>query len=255
MELIRIDKNHNQGLIIFDLDGTLLDSMQLHAEVFAQILNEQYGIGEEVSRSAYYHMSGRPLGLQFGHVIEGKGPVDTARVNDNVEDFYARIRQHDPLLFPDVLPALKKLWKAGYVLVVCSGNAPDIVERRLSQTGIKPFFTLWLGTDPAQGLRKGEAHFNILRQQLSLSLEQFQRNSLSVGDAQHDIQVAKNAGIVSVGRVNSWNAVSLQEACPDYLIGDFDELLQILGDPSGEEGKLIQIADLRGREDFKQDKK
>ena len=117
----------NQGLIIFDLDGTILDSMQLHATVFAQILGEQYGIAEEVSRSSYYHMSGHPLGRQFGHVIEGKEPVDTARIRENVEDFYARIRLHDPVLFPDVLPALNKLWRAGYVLVVCSGNAPDIV--------------------------------------------------------------------------------------------------------------------------------
>ena len=240
----------NQGLIIFDLDGTILDSMQLHATVFAQILSEDYGIAEAVSRSSYYHMSGHPLGRQFGHVIEGQGPVDMARVNEHVEDFYARIRQHDPPLFPDVLPALQRLWKAGYVLVVCSGNAPDIVERRLSQTGIKPFFNFWLGTDPAQGLSKGEAHFKILRQQLSLSQEQFRCNSLSVGDAQHDIQVARSAGIVSVGRVNVWNAVSVQEACPDYLIGDFDELLQILRDPLGSEDTLIQIARLRGREEI-----
>ena len=156
----------NQGVIIFDLDGTILDSMELHATAFAQILGEQYGIAEEVSRAAYYHMSGHPLGRQFGSVIQASEPVDIARVDENVEDFYARIRQHDPELFPDVLPALQKLWQAGFVLVICSGNAPDIVERRLAHTGIQQYFRVWLGTDPAQGLRKGEAHFKILRERL-----------------------------------------------------------------------------------------
>jgi len=235
----------NKGLIIFDLDGTILDSMQLHATIFAQILSERYGIAEEISRTAYYHMSGYPLGHQFGHVIQDLEPVDAARVNENVEDFYARIRQHAPVLFPDVLPALQRLWKAGYVLVVCSGNAPDIVEQRLTLTGIKPYFTLWLGTDPAQGLVKGEAHFKILREHLSLSQEQFQGNSLSVGDARHDIQVARSAGILSVGRVNMWNAAGLQEAQPDYLIADFEELLQILRDPQGGESEFRRVACLR----------
>jgi phosphoglycolate phosphatase-like HAD superfamily hydrolase len=233
-----------KGLIIFDLDGTILDSMQLHAAIFAQVLHEKYGIADEVSRVGYYRLSGTPLGHQFAQVIQEQEPVDIARVKENVEDFYARIRQYDPVLFPDVLPALQSLLKAGYVLVVCSGNAPDIVERRLAQTGIKPFFSLWLGTDPAQGLRKGEAHFKIVREKLSLSQEQFRGNSMSVGDAQHDVEVAKDAGIFSVGRVNGWNAGSLQEARPDYLIANFDELLQILRSPAGWESEFISIARL-----------
>jgi phosphoglycolate phosphatase-like HAD superfamily hydrolase len=160
--------------------------------------------------------------------MRGQGRVDIGKVDENVEEFYDRIRQHDPALFPDVLPALQQLWNAGYTLVVCSGNAPDIVESRLAHTGIKQYFSFWLGTDPAVGLSKGEAHFRILRERLSMSQADFQCNSMSVGDAAHDVQVAKAAGIISVGRVNSLNASSLQEAQPDYLIADFSELLQIL---------------------------
>ena len=238
---------NSKGLIIFDLDGTILDSMQLHATVFAQILHEEYGISEEISRLAYYRMSGNPLGHQFKRVIQTQGIGGLPEIDEHVEDFYSRFRQIDPILFPDVLPAIQRFWEAGYVLVVCSGNAPDIVERRLVQTGVKSYFRLWLGTDPAMGLSKGEAHFQILRDTLTLSQEEFQLNSMSVGDAQHDIQVARNAGILSVGRVNLLNAASLQEARPDYLISDFNELVQLLIDPAGWTNEFSRIASLRDR--------
>lgn len=237
----------NKGLLIFDLDGTILDSMQLHATVFAQILCEQYGVAEEISRQAYYLMSGNPLGHQFERVIQMQDIGGLHKVDENVEDFYSRIRQFDPILFPDVLPALQKLWEASYVLVVCSGNAPDIVERRLAQTGIKPYFRLWLGTDLTLGLSKGEAHFRILRERLSLRQEEFQRNSMSIGDAPHDILVAKNAGILSVGRVNSFNIASLREALPDYLISDFYDLVQLLINPTGKDDKFISVDCLNNR--------
>jgi len=238
---------NKQGLIIFDLDGTLIDSMEIHAAVFAQILSERFGIAEEISRRAYYRMSGNPLGYQFERAIQEESFQSPAGMNEIVEDFYARIRLHEPVVFADVAPALRQLWQAGYGLVVCSGNAPDIVEKRLDQTGIKGYFTAWLGTDPAQGLKKGEPHFEILRQRLALGLEDFQHNAMSVGDAQHDILVAKAAGILSVGRLNLFNAVSLQEAQPDYLIADLSELVQLLKDPAGTEGEFNEIARLNTR--------
>ncbi len=160
---------NDKGLLIFDLDGTLLDSMQLHATIFAQVLHEQYGVADEISRQAYYRLSGNPLGRQFEQVLQRQAIRGSHKVDENVDEFYSRIRQFDPALFPDVLPALQRLGEAGYLLVVCSGNAPDIVERRLVQTGIKPYFHLWLGTDLALGLSKGEAHFRLLRDQLSLT--------------------------------------------------------------------------------------
>ena len=127
------------------------------------------------------------------------------------------------------------------------GTLRILSERRLAQTGIKPYFRVWVGTDLALGLSKGETHFHILRERLALSQEEFQRNSMSVGDAQHDIQVAKSAGILSVGRVNSFNRASLREACPDFLISDFYELVQLLTNPTGTENEFISVACLHNR--------
>jgi phosphoglycolate phosphatase-like HAD superfamily hydrolase len=243
----KLREMENLGLIIFDLDGTLLDSMQLHATIFAQILHEQSGIVEELSREAYYLMSGNPLGHQFASVLKMQGLTRSHKVDVFVEEFYSRIRQFDPVLFPDVRPSLSQVSKAGYKLAVCSGNAPDIVEKRLVQTEIAPFFHLWLGTDPARGLSKGETQFRILREKLSLSRLEFQCNSITVGDAQHDIQVAKNAGILSVGRVNSFNAAALQEIQPDFLISNFYELVQLLQGPTNQENIFNPIASMWGK--------
>ncbi len=70
---------------------------------------------------------------------------------------------------------------------------------------------------------------------------------MSIGDAQHDIQVAKDAGILSAGRVNSFNGTSLREAGPDFIISDFYELVQLLKDPTVAENKFIRVASLNNR--------
>jgi phosphoglycolate phosphatase-like HAD superfamily hydrolase len=70
---------------------------------------------------------------------------------------------------------------------------------------------------------------------------------MSIGDAPHDILVAKNAGILSVGRVNSFNIASLREALPDYLISDFYDLVQLLINPTGKDDKFISVDCLNNR--------
>jgi len=57
------------GLLIFDMDGTLIDSMELHAQVFSQILYERFDIPVEVSKTEYLKTAGKPLDEQFKHVI------------------------------------------------------------------------------------------------------------------------------------------------------------------------------------------
>ena len=53
------------GAIIFDLDGTLIDSMTQHRTTFSNILSENFRIPKNFSEEIYMHTAGKPLDEQF----------------------------------------------------------------------------------------------------------------------------------------------------------------------------------------------
>ena len=63
----------NLGYLMFDLDGTLIDSMQIDSVVFAEILAEM-GVNKDASRAHYLATSGEPLKEQFLGMLKEKDP-------------------------------------------------------------------------------------------------------------------------------------------------------------------------------------
>lgn len=217
------------SLLIFDLDGTLVDAMDQHAEAFSRVLYEEYGISRALSRQEYLRTAGQPLDEQFNHVIGLKKGTEIACVAELLDRFWLLIDESKPVLFPDVREAIEQLAKIGYVQVVTSGCAPFIVESKLKKTGISQFFKLRLGTDKnISNMVKGDGHFKIIRQELNLTLERFRAISAIIGDAVHDINLGKQAGIIAIGRATANNKDLLKQASPDYIVDDLRELAALL---------------------------
>ena len=71
---------------------------------------------------------------------------------------------------------------------------------------------------------KGQGHFSIIGGRMRLSDEEFKRVTAMIGDGEYDMTVAKQAGIVAVGRITHGNQSALQSAGADFLVNDLEEL-------------------------------
>lgn len=234
------------GCLIFDLDGTLVDCMPQHAEAFARVLQERHGLPPARSRAIYLDTAGQHLDQQFSRALEMAPRGDDAEIGALVTAFYECLQDFSFELFPDVQPALDRLRAAGYTLAVSSSGTPDVVESKLDGTGIRDDFAVALGTDKrVENMWKGEGHFQLIRQACALESHAFPQNAAMVGDGEHDMRIARDAGIFAVGRETDGNASRLRLAGAQLTIHDLHELV---GCMQSVEGRFLSIdAFARGR--------
>ncbi len=215
-------------LVIFDLDGTLVDSMEHYTALFARLLAERHGLNEAFSRAIYESLLGLPPGRQFTDALTRSGH-GTETVDELTAAFWAVAEVYVPPVFPEVPSVLEALKNAGYALVVSSGGRPAVAQYRAHQAGIEGFFDLILGTDEmVPDMAKGPGHFAIMQEALNLWSDEFRARSAFVGDGVYDIQVARDAGLPAIARVTDASRETLRRAGADYVIDDLTGLRSVL---------------------------
>lgn len=206
-------------LVIFDLDGTLIDSMTPYTELFCEMLDLECGIPEAVSLPVYTRLLGKGPKAQFAAVLRQLETWDEALVEDLTQRYWLRAEVNEPALFPETLDVLEALHHDGYTLIVSSGSIPSSVDRKLRLGGIDRFFRIALGSDEdIPGLAKGPGHFAIIREALSLTMADLQTRAVFVGDGTYDMEVASAAGIRGIGRLTGDNAEAMIAAGAAHVI-------------------------------------
>ena len=191
-------------LLIFDLDGTLLDSMPQHASAFASLLREH--LPYEKAYAHYRMTAGRPLPWQFQSALSTLEQPHVSDIDTLVTDFFDRVERVAPSPFPDVDSGIRQFASLGCTLVVSTNLATPIARYRLQKAQLLGCFRLVLGSEGADGhFSKGPAHFSMIRRELGLATSEFSSSTAFVGDAEYDMEVAAEAGITPVGRLTNRN--------------------------------------------------
>jgi phosphoglycolate phosphatase-like HAD superfamily hydrolase len=220
--------NRKLSTLVFDLDGTLLDSMPVLADIFCDVLAGQRGVPPEFSRRIYYELAGMGPESQFRAVLR-RGHLYEKGVGQLTQEFWRLAESIAPAPFPEVPRVLETLKTAGYALFVSSGGRPDFANTRAERAGIDGFFRLILGTDDNEpNMAKGAPHFRIIRESLDLPDADFRASTAMIGDGPFDMQVGKIAGLTAIGRLTGDNAQQLREAGAEFIIADLEDLLRFL---------------------------
>jgi phosphoglycolate phosphatase len=176
--------------IVFNLDGTLLDSTGLIA-LCSQLASHELGLPAPADANVK-HIIG--LGVDDSSRILLPGLEEATRI-----ELALRYRRHfvagdhEAPLFPRVRKMLKDLHQRNFVLGVATGKLRSGLERAFTQTGLKPMFDF---------SRSGDECFSKTHPDMLLKLMAFagldKDRVLMIGDTTHDLELAANAGVRSV---------------------------------------------------------
>lgn len=234
------------GYIVFDLDGTLIDTMPQHAEIFSDILQKKHGIPLPYSRKEYYSTAGLPLDDQFQGVVRSYLGTHATDTPDLVDDFWKIAGRIIPKIINGVPETLSALRRAGYRLLISSGSTTKVVRSRTSVLGIAKHFDYMIGTEAGRSeTKKGIGHFGMFCDFYSMDMEGFIRDTVIVGDGEHDMEVAKQLGTVSIGVATSTTKKNLLIAGADYVVLSTPMMINILRDRSEPQRTFLSVKELR----------
>lgn len=209
--------------LLFDCDGTLIDTYDIILEAMQYTVNDV--LGQDRSEAELMQGVGTPLDAQM-RVFLGE---DDSRVDEIValyRSYNDKIHDEGVSAFPSVKATLEVLKHAGYTMGVVTSKRHFLADRGLAICGIRDYFDLLIGSDdfPVHKPEPGPIVEACAR--LGVAPE----NCLYIGDSPYDIQASNAAGCTTVAaRWGMFEPAALTAEHPDHEIESITELPALLG--------------------------
>ncbi|HWF45188.1 MAG TPA: HAD-IA family hydrolase [Candidatus Kapabacteria bacterium] len=213
-------ESNNFEAILFDIDGTLLDTFDFIYGAFEHAF-EVHDI-PPLPREQISAWMGGPLEEVYTAMVPGcdaPALAETHRVfqSENV---------HLATLFPATVEVLEYLWKRRFKLGVITTRSLRTSVRTLEMTGIARYFEVIVS---AEDVSNHKPHPEPLLKALD-KLGVKPERAVMVGDTYADIMAGKNAGTKTVAALYGFGGRSLIETNPDYAIEDIRDLLNVVAE-------------------------
>lgn len=220
---------NNVKVILFDLDGTLIDSVpQLYLAVQAALKASQLSavsleqVRDWIGNGADVLLK-RAICQQY-HFTD-VDDVLFQQVKAEFDHQYQMGIDRDYSLYPAVKETLSVLALAGYSMAVVTNKPHQFVQPLLQSAGIAEFFRYTLGGGCLPVKKPDPLPLQYLCEQFNVQPTE----TLMVGDSKNDIQAARAAGIPVVGLSYGYNhGEPIENSEPDWVLHRFDELVSLL---------------------------
>ncbi|MHA2226540.1 MAG: HAD family hydrolase [Candidatus Hodarchaeales archaeon] len=195
--------------IIFDFDGTIVDSMTFLENNAVFLLTKYYALSEQDAQRKYRETTGLPFVQQMKIISP-----NMSKLNFKVVDLFEKMKIeqiHEQKLFQDSNVVLNELKQRGYNLGISSGTIESIIIEYLQRVEIS-FVNDILGWK--EGFEKGEDHFNFIKTKYNLN----SADIIFIGDSLNDARRALANNIQFIGKLGMFQKKDFQKIIPDVKV-------------------------------------
>lgn len=215
-------------LIIFDLDGTLIDSVPDLTLAVNNMLSH-YDLGhltlEQVTPMVGNGVS-KLVKRALQEVLQSNN-IDEHLLNEAIDIYFEAYADNvceETYLYPGVKETLGYLTKKDYALAICTNKPTDFIEPILDKLEVKKYFKYWIGESGDLEKKPNAAPLLHIAKKMDKPVVQ----CIMVGDSKNDILAAQNAGMHSIGVSYGYNYNKhISEFNPTTVVDKFDELKKI----------------------------
>lgn len=214
----------DRGVVVFDLDGTILNDLELISTVAADVLEKAFGTPADEGRIHYLATTGMPFEAQLSQLYPSAPAAvraATARTfhERKVTEAYAKAKP-----FPEIPKLLKLLGQERWTMAISTGAETEMADLLLEREGLRFWFEDVLGS--AEGTKR--EHLAEYRRRFP------DRPAFLVGDSRFDMEAAQSVpGVMALGRASRFRGWTLTPrdlkqwgaAWADYSLSTLPEVL------------------------------
>jgi phosphoglycolate phosphatase len=207
-------------VLIFDLDGTLIDS-KLDLAHAVNAARDHMGLAP-ITNELVYSYVGEGAPVLIRRALGATAPQ--ADVDRALEFFMQYYRQHqldNTTLYPGVREALNKLKSSGARLNVLTNKPVRMSNEILAGLGISGHFDYVYGGNSFEFKKPHPIGIHTIVRDSNADRDK----TIMVGDSGVDIQTARNAGVLSCGVSYGFQPETLVTYPPDFMIDNMGELI------------------------------
>ena len=207
--------------LLFDLDGTLVDSIELIMRSMHHAFDGH--VGQVPTDDQWRALIGRPLVDSFREFVAEEPEVE--RLIGRYREY--QLANHDRLLRPyeGIVAAIRGFAAAGHPMALVTSKADWLAARALAHVGLDDAIPIVVGCDSCT---RHKPHPEPVERALAL-LGVLPVDSIFVGDSPHDVESGRAAGVYTVGV--TWGAFTRDEmarAGADLVIHHVEALSQVV---------------------------
>ncbi len=209
------------GAVLFDLDGTLIDSTRLILDSYRHTVQRHFG--RAYPDSEWLEGLGTPLRVQFHRFTTDEAEVQ--RMIATYRDW--NLAHHDAMVraFPGAVEAVRSLDRRGIRLAIVTSKNRHGVQMGLDLCGFNGLFDAIVTSDDLEASKPDPAPVLVALERLDTA----PGSALFVGDSPHDIAAGRNAGVSTAACL--WGPFERSRSAakrPDFFLNSFTELPALL---------------------------